>query len=44
MEIKNYLVALVVVEQKDKNNSTIGSIIENLNKDLTLIEKIKNLF
>ena len=38
---KNYLVALVVVEQKDKNNSTIGSIIENLNKDLTLIEKIK---
>ncbi len=38
---KNYLVALVVVEQKNKNNSTIGSIIENLNKDLTLIEKIK---
>ena len=38
---KNYLVALVVVEPKDKNNSTIGSIIENLNKDLTLIEKIK---
>ena len=38
---KNYLVALVVVEQKDKNNSIIGSIIENLNKDLTLIEKIK---
>ena len=38
---KNYLVALIVVESKDKNNSTIGSIIENLNKDLTLIEKIK---
>ena len=38
---KNYLVALIVVEAKDKNNSTIGSIIENLNKDLTLIEKIK---
>ncbi len=38
---KNYLVALIVVESKDKDNSTIGSIIENLNKDLTLIEKIK---
>ena len=38
---KNYLVALIVVDPKDKNNSTIGSIIENLNKDLTIIEKIK---
>ena len=38
---KNYLVALIVVDSKDKDNSTIGSIIENLNKDLTLIEKIK---
>jgi len=38
---KNYLVALIVVDEKDKNNSTIGSIIENLNKDLTIIEKIK---
>ena len=38
---KNYLVALIVVDAKDKNNSTIGSIIENLNKDLTLIERIK---
>ena len=42
MEIKkNYLVALIVVDQKDKDNSTIRSIIENLNKDLTIIEKIK---
>jgi len=38
---KNYLVALIVVDSKDKNNSTIGSIIEDLNKDLTLIEKVK---
>ncbi len=38
---KNYLVALIVVDPKDKNNSTIGSIIDNLNKDLTIIEKIK---
>ena len=37
---KNYLVALIVVE-KNKNNSTIGSIIENLNKNLSIIEKIK---
>ena len=38
---KNYLVALIVVDKKDKNNSTIGSIINNLNKNLTLIEKVK---
>ena len=38
---KNYLVALLVVDQKDKDNATIRSIIENLNKDLTIIEKIK---
>ena len=38
---KNYLVALIVVDQKDKDNATIRSIIENLNKDLTIIEKIK---
>tara|TARA_B100000945_G_scaffold283943_1_gene253270 strand:- start:155 stop:1834 length:1680 start_codon:yes stop_codon:yes gene_type:complete len=38
---KNYLVALVVVDQKDKNNSTVRSIIDKLNKDLTIIEKIK---
>ena len=29
------------MDQKDKDNSTIRSIIENLNKDLTIIEKIK---
>ena len=38
---KNYLVALIVVDEKDKNDSTIGSIIDNLNKNLTLIEKVK---
>jgi long-chain acyl-CoA synthetase len=38
---KNYLVALIVVDSKNKNNSTIGSIIENLNKNLGIIEKIK---
>ncbi len=38
---KNYLVALIVVDKKDKNDSTIGSIIENLNKSLSIIEKIK---
>ena len=31
---KNYLVALIVVDKENKNNSTIGSIIENLNKNL----------
>ncbi len=38
---KNYLVALIVVDKKDKNNTTIRSIIENLNKNFSLIEKIK---
>ena len=38
---KNYLVALIVVDSENKNNSTIGSIIENLNKNLGIIEKIK---
>ena len=38
---KNYLVALIVVDKKDKNDSTIRSIIENLNKNLSIIEKIK---
>ena len=38
---KNYLVALIVVEKKDKNDSTIRSIIDNLNKNLSIIEKIK---
>jgi long-chain acyl-CoA synthetase len=38
---KNYLVALIVVDSKNKNDSTIGSIIENLNKNLGIIEKIK---
>ncbi len=38
---KNYLVALIVVDTENKNNSTIGSIIENLNKNLGIIEKIK---
>ena len=38
---KNYLVALIVVELNDKENSTIRSIVENLNKNLSIIEKIK---
>jgi len=38
---KNYLIALIVVDKKDKNDSTIRSIIENLNKNLSIIEKIK---
>ena len=38
---KNYLVALIVVDEKDKNDSTIRSILENLNKNLSIIEKIK---
>ena len=38
---KNYLVALIVVDSNDKENSTIRSIIENLNKNLSIIEKIK---
>ncbi len=38
---KNYLVALLVVDSENKNNSTIGSIVENLNKNLSIIEKIK---
>jgi len=38
---KNYLVALIVVDKKDKNDSSIRTIIENLNKNLSIIEKIK---
>ena len=38
---KNYLVALIVVDLNDKENSTIRSIVENLNKNLSIIEKIK---
>ena len=38
---KNYLVALIVVDTENKNNSTIGSIVQNLNKNLGIIEKIK---
>ncbi len=37
---KNYLVALIVSE-KEINNEQIKLIIENINKSLTLIEKIK---
>ena len=37
---KNYLVALIVSE-KDINKEKIKLIIENINKSLTLIEKIK---
>jgi long-chain acyl-CoA synthetase len=37
---KNYLAALLVVE-KDINNEKIKIILENINKNLSLIEKIK---
>ena len=37
---KNYLVALIVSE-KETNKEKIKLIIENINKNLTLIEKIK---
>ena len=37
---KNYLVAIIVTE-KDINKEKIKLIIENINKSLTLIEKIK---
>ena len=38
---KNYLVALIVVDKNNKDNTTIRSIIDKLNKNLSLIEKIK---
>ena len=38
---KNYLVALVIVEKNFANEENIKNYIENLNKKLTLIEKIK---
>ena len=37
---KNYLVALIVTE-KEINNEQIKEILENINKNLTLVEKIK---
>ena len=37
---KNYLIALLVVEKKT-NKEKIKIILENINKNLTLIEKIK---
>jgi long-chain acyl-CoA synthetase len=37
---KNYLVALIVID-KDVNKEKIKLVIENINKSLTLIEKIK---
>jgi len=38
---KNYLVALIVVDPKEKKDSTIRSIINDFNKKLSIIEKIK---
>tara|TARA_B100000700_G_scaffold319513_1_gene414793 strand:+ start:35 stop:1714 length:1680 start_codon:yes stop_codon:yes gene_type:complete len=38
---KNYLVALIVTKQEDKNDTTIRSIVEKLNNSLSIIEKIK---
>jgi long-chain acyl-CoA synthetase len=40
---KNYLVALLVVE-KDINKENIKIILENINKNLSLIEKIKKFY
>ena len=40
---KNYLVALLVVE-KNMNKEEIKKILENINKQLSLIEKIKKFF
>ena len=40
-KLNNVWFALIVVEKKDKNDSTIRSIIDNLNKSLSIIEKIK---
>ena len=37
---KNYLVALIVAE-KSTNEQEIKKFIENINKNLSLIEKIK---
>ena len=38
---KNYLVALIVVEKKDEHYTTIRSIIDDFNKNFSVIEKIK---
>ena len=40
---KNYLVALIVCE-KDIHKEKIKTILENINKNLTLIEKLKSLY
>ena len=40
MVTKNYLVALIVCE-KDIHKEKIKTILENINKNLTLIEKVK---
>jgi long-chain acyl-CoA synthetase len=40
---KNYLVALLVVE-KDINKENIKIILENINKNLSIIEKIKKFY
>ena len=40
---KNYLVALIICD-KEISKEKIKLVIENINKSLTLIEKIKNLF
>jgi len=38
---KNYLVALIIIEKNSVNEENIKDYIENLNKKLTLVEKIK---
>tara|TARA_B100000214_G_scaffold373753_1_gene354779 strand:+ start:49 stop:1731 length:1683 start_codon:yes stop_codon:yes gene_type:complete len=38
---KNYLVALIVVDKNAKDYTTIRSIVDNLNKSLSILEKVK---
>jgi len=38
---KNYLVALIVVDKNAKDYTTIRSIVDNLNKNLSILEKVK---
>ena len=43
---KNYLVALIVINKeylKEKEKEKINNIIENINKKLTQVEKIKKI-
>ena len=39
--MQSHINFVVQIDPKDKNDSTIRNIIENLNKNLSIIEKIK---